>query len=439
MEYRKAIYERYHRAGRKDKGKILKEFCASCGYNRKYAIRVLNGPSPMNKNASRRKRVCRYQDKTVEVAAAIWEASGHLCSERLKEALPLWLPAAKKRFAITPQIERQLTCISARQLENRLRPRKRWLKKRLYSTTKPGRLLKSMIPVRTSNWDIRMPGYLEIDLVAHCGGSLAGQFVYTLNSTDIQTGWVERRAVLGKGKVGILNAVFDIRSALPFRLRGIDSDNGEEFINYQLLDFCVKSRPQIKFTRGRPYKKNDNAYIEQKNDTHVRQLLGWDRYDNQEAIDAINDLYENEQRLFDNLFKPSMKLIEKTRVGSKVVRHYDKAKTPFKRLLESRSYHKGKMGRLKGLVASLDPFTLSAIIDRKLNRIYAMSTERIRAQNTDTVASKEAVKAVAQDKTKRALDLEVAKIKFNYGFGRRYARQRRIMRDIKREKLLASL
>ena len=296
-----------------------------------------------------------------------------------------------------------------------------------------------MIPVRTSNWDIRMPGYLEIDLVAHCGGSLAGQFVYTLNSTDIQTGWVERRAVLGKGKVGILNAVFDIRSALPFRLRGIDSDNGEEFINYQLLDFCVKSRPQIKFTRGRPYKKNDNAYIEQKNDTHVRQLLGWDRYDNQEAIDAINDLYENEQRLFDNLFKPSMKLIEKTRVGSKVVRHYDKAKTPFKRLLESRSYHKGKMGRLKGLVASLDPFTLSAIIDRKLNRIYAMSTERIRAQNTDTVASKEAVKAVAQDKTKRALDLEVAKIKFNYGFGRRYARQRRIMRDIKREKLLASL
>lgn len=375
MEYVKEVLPRYHRSTKLEKSRILEEFCRVNRYNRKYAIRLLNG-APPTKRVIRRLRSPVYSNETIRVAESIWKSSGFLCGQRLKEAIPIWLPAARKRFGITPEIERQLLAIGPRQLDNRLKDKKRLWKRRFYSTTRPGSMLKRMIPIRTSNWDIRKPGYLEIDLVAHCGNSLSGTFVYTLDSTDIRTGWTERVAVLGKGQYGILEGVKAIKRVLPFRLKGIDSDNGDEFINYHLLNFCLDSRPTIEFTRGRPYKKNDNPHIEQKNRTHVRQVFGWDRYDSEVACEAMNDLYSNELRLFQNLFQPSMKLIQKRRVGCKITRVYDQSKTPFQRVLESGAGDSQQTKKLAQFLASIDPFELSEQIDRKLDRIFELVAQR---------------------------------------------------------------
>jgi len=427
MEYHEQIWQRYDKADKLGKTKILDEFMANCGYkNRKYAIRILNAP-PAEKNKITRKHPGHtlYQPKTIDIAEAIWKAAGYLCGTRLKEAISLWLPSARKRFQVTPQIEKELRSISSRQLDNRLAERKKQFKKKIYGVTRPGYLLKAMIPIRTSNWDIKLPGFLEIDLVAHCGNSNEGQYIYTLDATDIQTGWVERVAVMGKGKTGVLNGVFDIKHNLPVRLRGIDSDNGDEFINYQLLDFCKKSRPPIAFTRGRAYKKNDNAYIEQKNRTHVRQIFGWDRYESQGALEAMNDLYDNELRLWQNLFQPSMKLKEKTQVGSKWIRKYDQPKTPLQRIIESGKYNKVKVKKLKDLVETIDPFELSRAVDQKLEKIFAMASERIRAQQGFEAVQNQAIKKSNSPWRK-------------FKFSRRYAKQNKIMRKLKRELALSA-
>ena len=375
MEYVKEVEPRYHRSSKSEKSRILEEFCRVNRYNRKYAIRLLNG-APPTKQVIRRQRSPIYSNETIRIAEAIWKFSGFLCGQRLKEAISIWLPAARKRFGISPEVEQQLLAISPRQLDNRLKAKKQMWKKRFYSTTRPGSMLKRMIPIRTSNWDIRKPGFLEIDLVAHCGNSLSGTFVYTLDATDIRTGWTERVAVLGKGQHGILEGIKAIKSVLPFRLKGIDSDNGDEFINYHLLNFCLDSRPKIQFTRGRPYKKNDNPHIEQKNRTHVRQVFGWDRYDSELARDAMNDLYANELRLLQNLFQPSMKLIRKRRVGCKVTRIYDQPRTPFQRVLDSGEGDPEQVKILTQLVAAIDPFDLSEQIDFKLDRIFELVAQR---------------------------------------------------------------
>lgn len=428
MEYRQQTYQRYSKADKREKSKILDEFMANCGYkNRKYAIRIMNAP-PAGKTAPARKRLGHilYQPRTIDIAEAIWKASGYLCGARLKEAIPLWLPSVKKRFHPAPQIIKELLSISSRQLDNRLAERKRRFKKRIYGVTRPGYLLKAMIPIRTSNWDIKLPGYLEIDLVAHCGNSNEGQYIYTLDSTDIQTGWVERVAVMGKGKTGVLNGVFDIKRNLPIRLRGVDSDNGDEFINYQLLDFCKKSRPPIEFTRGRAYKKNDNAYIEQKNRTHVRQIFGWDRYESQEALEAMNDLYDNELRILQNLFQPSMKLKDKIQIGSKWIRKYDQPKTPFQRVVESGKYNKAKVKNLKGLLKTLDPFELSLAVDQKLEKIFAMASERIQAQKGFEAIQNQAIKKPSSSSWRK------------FRFSKRYAKQHKIMSRLKRELALSA-
>jgi len=426
MEYTKAIYDRYHKATKQEKGKILEEFCKACDYHRKHAIRILNGSRPQSqKTPGKRQGIFHYQPKTIDIAEAIWKAAGYLCGTRLKEAIPLWLPSASKRFSLTPQVEKELRSISSRQLDNRLAERKKRFKKRIYGVTRPGYLLKAIIPIRTSNWDIKQPGFLEMDLVAHCGSSNEGQYIHTLDATDIQTGWVERIAVMGKGKTGVLNGVFDIRNNLPVRLRGIDSDNGDEFINYQLLDFCKKLRPQIAFTRGRPYKKNDNAYIEQKNRTHVRQIFGWDRYETQEALEAMNDLYDNELRLWQNLFQPSMKLKEKTQVGSKWIRKYDRPRTPLQRVIESGKYNRVKVKKLKELVKTIDPFELSRAVDQKLEKIFAMAQERIRAQKGFEAVQNQAIKKSNSPWRK-------------FRFSRRYAKQNKIMRRLNRELALSA-
>jgi hypothetical protein len=272
-------------------------------------------------------------------------------------------------------MEKQLLGISARQIDRRLKARKSERKRRIYGRTKPGALLKHHIPVKTDSWDVSGPGFSEIDLVAHCGNSGEGEFAHTLNLTDIHSGWTESRALLGKSQVAVQEGLNEIEKGLPFRLLGVDSDNGSEFINWHLKSWC--ERKQIQLTRGRPYKKDDNAHVEQKNWTHVRKLLGWERYDSRAAVEAINDLYRHELRLWMNLYLPSVKLVKKVRVGSKLRRVYDAAQTPLERVLACAQAKSEQVAELKKLRQSLDPFQLGKLIDQKLQRIYDLTNRRL--------------------------------------------------------------
>lgn len=374
-EYFKTIYRRYQQALKEQKQQILDEFCQVCHHNRKYAIRKLNGPNPWQKlTHKRRKRFLRYPTKVIEILQGVWESAGYPWSVRLKAILPLWMPWMGQRFGLTSEIEKQLLSISARQIDRRLGPKKIRLKKRLYGRTKPGSLLKHHIPIKTDHWDVKIPGFTEIDLVSHSGNCASGEFAHSVNQTDILTTWVESRAVLGKGEQKVLQAMDDMEQSFPFKILGIDSDNGSEFINDHLYRRCKLRK--IQFTRGRPYKKDDNAHIEQKNWTHVRKLLGWDRYDSLSAVQAINDLYKNDLRFFQNLFLPNVKLKEKKRVGSKLTRVYDTPKTPFQRLLDSKKGDPAKIAPLLQLSRSLNPFDLATGIDKKLDAIYSLVNHR---------------------------------------------------------------
>jgi transposase InsO family protein len=375
-EYLRAIYERYRQAGRKAKKVILSEFCANTGYHRKYAIRLLNGPRPEKRRTRReRRRGVSYHSETLAVLTAVWEAAGYPWSVRLKALLPQWMPWIRKRFRLQPGIEKQLLQISPRQMDRRLKAQKTQRRRRLYGRTKPGYLLKHHIPVKTDRWDVESPGFTEVDLVSHSGNSASGEFAHTLNVTDIHTTWTESRAVLGRGEEAVQRALNEIATTLPFALLGVDSDNGSEFINWHLKGWCEQK--QIQLTRGRPYKKDDNAHIEQKNWTHVRKLFGWDRYETHEAVAAMNDLYGRELRLWLNLFLPSVKLLKKVRVGSKVRRVYDAPRTPFERVKACSQASPERVARLEQLRKSLDPFQLGRIIERKLERIARLANRRL--------------------------------------------------------------
>jgi transposase InsO family protein len=375
-EYLRTIHPRYHKADRQQRRLILDEFCSNCGYNRKYAIRVLNGPPPSKRQSKTRNRrsSTRYGSQLLSVLAFVWETAGFPWSLRLKALLPLWMPWIRRHFGISAQIERQLLSISPRQIDRRLKERKLRLKRRIYGRTKPGTLLKHHIPIKTDSWDVTTPGFVEVDLVSHSGNSGEGEFAYSLNVTDIHTTWVETHAVLGKSQAHVVDALEHIRAMLPFRLRGIDTDNGSEFINNHLLRYS-RSRG-IQFTRGRPYKKDDNAHVEQKNWTHVRKLLGYARFDTPEALTAINALYDNELRQFQNLYLPSVKLATKTRVGSRLQRTYDAPQTPLERVLASGVLAKETAARLCAQRDRLDPFALSRSIDEKLELIQRLANLR---------------------------------------------------------------
>ncbi len=371
-EYLRAIHGRYRQAPREAKGRILDEFCRVTGYQRKYALRLLNGPPPGVTRPRRRRRPATYSPAMIQALTAIWEAAGYPWSVRLKALVPLWLPWARRRLRLSATVCQQLRAISPRQIDRRLALTKRQLKTRCYGRTKPGTLLKHHIPLKTDRWDVTVPGFTELDLVAHAGHRADGEFAHSLNVTDIHTTWVETRAVLGRGEARVEAALEAIRQALPFRLRGIDSDNGSEFINSHLYRYCQAQA--IQFTRGRPYKKDDNAHIEQKNWTHVRKLVGYLRYDTPAAVAALNDLYRHELRHFQNLFLPSVKLVCKERVGARLRRRYDAPRTPFERLQDCPEADPVAVGHLATLREQVDPFALAHAIDQKIERLLRLAT-----------------------------------------------------------------
>lgn len=375
MKYIEKIYNRYFTASKASRGNILDELCDVCGYNRKYAIWKLHHFSLQKHNKHRVKKNKRvYDDKVLRIVQSIWESANYPWSTRLKEILRLWLPWARKRFEMTPQIEHKLISISPSTIDRYLKTKKMILKRRMYGRTKPGTLLRHHIPIKCDHWDVNSPGFVEIDLVSHSGECATGEFIYSLNLTDIYSGWVESRAIMGRGEAGVLNALQDITKVLPFGLVGIDSDNGSEFINYHLLRYC--KRQGIQFTRSRPYKKDDNAHIEQKNWTHIRKLIGWDRYDSLSALEAMNELYRGELRLFMNLYQPSVKLIKTIRIGSRMKRVYDNPITPFDRLLKCEQADPVKLDALKALRNQINPFELSERVNKKLEYIFRLAHYR---------------------------------------------------------------
>jgi hypothetical protein len=334
------------------------------------------------------------------VIEKVWEDADYPWSVRLKGILGLWMPWIRRRFALTSIQETKILRIGARTIDRYLASKKRDLRKRLYGRTKPGTLLRHQIPIKCESWDEVTAGHLELDTVSHSGENASGTFAYTLNLTDIASTWVETRSVLGKGETAILDAFRQMKASLPFPVLSIDSDNGGEFINSRLLGYCQSER--IGFTRSRPYKKDDNAHIEQKNWTHVRKIIGWDRYDTPEAVRAMNDLYTQELRLYMNLFQPSVKLKERVRKGSRRTRRYDIPLTALDRLLRLPDIDTKKLDPLVQLRAQLNPFALSATIRRKLDRIWALRTKtRSTSRNADSAKETAEAKALAQSLARR--------------------------------------
>jgi len=379
---------RYKKTDKAGRSRLLDEFCEQTGYHRKYAIALLGKPvdTPPPGGTSRQ-RGPTYSPASVRILAQIWRAAGYPWSARLKALLPQWLPWARRHIrSLTPEIERELLKMSARQMDRRLQDKKRQLKRRIYGRTKPGSLLKHHIPIKTDNWDVHEPGYCEIDIVSHSGPHASGEFIYSLNVTDIHTGWCETRAIMGKCETGVVDALEDIRQVLPFELKGIDSDNGSEFINYHLLKYCKKHH--IQFTRSRPYKKDDNAHIEQKNWTHVRKLVGWDRYDTLAQLKAIQALYTGCWHAMMNLYQPCVKLKQKVRIGSRVTRRYDKAQTPLDRLIAN--YAGKKLPQavrvLRDQRDHTDPFMLSKGVDKQLGTLTRIG--RTKEESKITVLEK---------------------------------------------------
>lgn len=372
--YLEAIKKRYNRAKKKDKHLILNEFCAVCQYNRKYAIRVLNRKKHRQRKPLKPGPKASYDSpELLKALKKIWFVSDQVCSKRLKALLPIWLPFYQQNFtSLSETIVNKLNTISPSTIDRLLKPTRIQQKGKGMNGTKPGTLLRNQIPIRTSVWDITEPGFLEADTVAHCGNSLAGDFVWSLTMTDYYSGWTECRATWNKGAVGVVDQIKDIEKKLPFKLKGFDCDNGSEFLNYHLLRYFQEHTGKIQFTRSRPYKKNDNAHVEQKNWTHVRQLFGYDRFDNSALVDLMNKLYAKEWSALGNYFCPTFKLIEKVKINSRYKRKYDTPQTPYQRLLDSNSINDKTKEQLKARYQTLDPFKLKASIERKLKAIFKL-------------------------------------------------------------------
>lgn len=373
-EYLEAIRERYRLARKPTKKHILDEFCDTCGYHRKYAIRILNA-RPGRENPAKRKRPGRrpqYQHPEVfAFLKRLWKASNLACGKRLKAMIPLWLPHDQNPSA---EARTLLLHIAPATIDRLLAPLRHLHTKRGLATTKPGSLLKKHIPIKTNQWDEHIPGFLEADTVAHCGLSLAGMFALTLNALDIATNWSEQRALWGKGEQGTLAALTSIEAALPFRLRGFDCDNGSEFMNWTILHHYAKRKRPVAYTRSREYHKNDNAHVEGKNWTQVRQYLGYQRFDDPTLVPLLNDLYTTEWRLLMNFFVPSVKLTDKQRVQSRVIKTYDVPKTPLQRVLESPHVAPQRKRELKNLFHQLNPFLLQHAVDKKIRLILTRAS-----------------------------------------------------------------
>ncbi len=369
--YLEAIRARYRRASKAGKTAILNEFCAVCGYHRKYALKLLGNRRRGYKAAHKPGSASRHDTpELLDALRAIWMASDQLCSKRLKAALPLWLPHYDR--PLSQETRDLLDTISAATIDRLLKSIRAKAKRKGLSGTKPGTLLKKHIPIQAGVWDVAQPGFIEADTVAHCGDSLAGDFVWSLTMTDICTTWTECRATWNKGSDGVMKQIKAVQKTLPFTVRGFDCDNGSEFLTWHLLRYFQSCKQPIQFTRSRPYHSNDNAHVEQKNWSCVRQLFGYDRFGDPKLVRLMNDLYTNEFSLFTNFFCPTQKLASKAREGSKWVRKHGKPVTPAQRVLDHPDIPESAKKKISAQMKSLNPFLLQKQIQRKLIAIFKL-------------------------------------------------------------------
>jgi len=372
---RKEIIEKYktkyQKATKKLKGQILTNVCDTTGYSRDRAARLLSESKNCShkKSKGKRGRKTKYGSDVVTVLEKIWTLLDFACGKRLKVGIKPMIEALERHneMEFEKEIKNKLLNISAASIDRLLKPTKTDLSFKGKSTTKPGSLLKKDIPIRLgTEWDDAIPGYVEIDLVAHCGGSTHGEFVSTLDVTDICTGWTESRAVVNKAQIHVFNALIDIEKDMPFEYLGIDSDNGSEFINSHLYKYCKAN--DICFTRGRPNKSNDNCYVEQKNWSVIRKNIGYSRYEGNEAVGLLNSYY-SQLRFYTNFFLPQTKLISKIREDSKIIKKYEKPKTPYQRVLDSDDISTETKEELTKLYLTLKPIAIKQEMMSLTNRL----------------------------------------------------------------------
>lgn len=379
---------RYQRARKKEKGVILDEFTKLTGYGRRYASFVLRChgrkvrinaryviQGDIRKTAKRRKP--KVYDRAVEDALKkIWYIMDCICGKRLAPVLGEVVRRLQRfrEIRLSEEVRQKLFRISSASIDRLLAKERRRYQIKGRGNTKPGTLLKNQIPIRTfSDWNEQKPGFVEVDLVGHDGGDSHGEFVQTLDVTDICTTWTETEAVRNKAQKWVFDAFRDIRQRTPFPLLGIDSDSGGEFINAHLFRYCQQEK--ITFTRSRSFRKNDSCFVEQKNYSIVRRAVGYLRYDTEKELFTLNELYRH-LRLYTNFFQPNMKLIEKTRIGSKVTKKYDKPLPPYRRVLACPDVSAEDKQALRKLYAKLNPAQLKRQITRLQQKLYTLNAQK---------------------------------------------------------------
>ncbi|MBG0787245.1 MAG: DDE-type integrase/transposase/recombinase [Anaerolineaceae bacterium] len=367
-ELAEELQTRYMRSTKKEKTRILDEFVTTTGYSRKYANKLLkHGVSRKQKKKAGRKK--KYYGEVVEALEQVWEICDRICSKRLHPFLPEIVEVLERFREIELSNETKILLLSmSRATIDRCLKAARYEHKKGLSTTKPGTLLKKSIEVRTwQDWDDEQPGFMEIDLVAHCGDTVAGQYLFTLTAVDMSTGWTECLALPNKTQWAVHEAIQEMRKRLPFPLLGIDSDNGSEFINDLLYRYCLEEK--ITFTRSRPYQKNDQAHVEQKNWSVVRHTVGYDRFETEEELCLLKKVYED-LRLYINFFQPVMKLVGKQRIDGKTIKYYDKAITPYRRTLAADPVTFSDKVSLTNLYSQLNPVVLRKMIDSNIGKLW---------------------------------------------------------------------
>ena len=368
-----ALHPHYRAAPKIEKTKLLDAFTTATGYHRKYALSLLHHGPPLSR--PRCPGRVRYDAPVVDALRRLWEVSGGLCSKRLRPFLGPLLETLERCDALhlPPRIQTALRRMSPATIDRKLAPYRRRLKPRGVSTTRPGSLLKLHIPIRTfAQWDEHRPGFTEMDLVAHCGENLRGEFVHTLAVVDIATAWFESQAVPNRSQRRVFQALTTLRDRLPFPLLGLDADNDNAFINAHLLAYCRAEH--LTFTRAREYRKNDQAHVEERNGAVIRRTIGYDRYEGEPATAALNAVYDV-LRLWINFFQPSMRLVAKQRVGARVRKRYDQARTPSQRVLDAPAVSAADKQALRDLYLTLNPIRLREELDRRLQKLWNLRRE----------------------------------------------------------------
>jgi hypothetical protein len=373
-QYLRALIEKrgYLLKSKKEKSKLLDEYCKTTGQNRNYVIRKIRKGAYLKSGFGKRRRKEYYDGYVKEALVKIWQIFDYPCGQRLEAILKAGMAERLKELGemnCSKEVLDKLRKISAKTIDRKLKHQKEIERIRKKYQKKVHPLLYQKIPVKLSDeWDRSQLGNIQTDLIEHCGQSARGEYINTISNTDIATGWWEGEAIMGRGQIPTQEGLDKARKRFPFEWKEIHSDNGTEYINAHL--FRYTQQEGLGFSRSRPNKKNDNCFVEQKNWTHVKKYVGYLRYDTKEELEIINDLYQNELRLYKNFFQPVIKLISKERVGGKIHRKYDIPKTPYQRVMESKEVSEEKKQGLKKIYESLNPAELKRVIDRKLNLLY---------------------------------------------------------------------